>query len=72
MWTTQNYLFRDLKEKTPTIAHIEEDLFKVSKWCCQNYLLLNPGKTKLLVFGSRQKIKEPGDFKISLLEKEMI
>ena len=39
----------NLKQKTPTIAHIEEDLFNVSKWCCQNYLLLNPDKTKLLV-----------------------
>ena len=28
-------------------AHIEEDLFNVSKWCCQNYLLLKPDKTKL-------------------------
>ena len=52
------------------IAHIEEDPFNVSKWCCQNYLLLNPDKTKLLVFGSRQKIAELGDFKISLLGKE--
>ena len=34
----------DLKEKTPTIAHIE-DLFNVSKWCYQNYLLLNSDKT---------------------------
>ena len=48
----------DLKEKTPTIAHIKEDLFNVSKWCCQNFLLLNPDKIKLLVFGSRQKIAE--------------
>ena len=61
----------DLKEKTPTIAHIE-DLFNVSKWCCQNYLLLNPDKTKLLGFGSRQKIAEFGDFKISLLGKELL
>ena len=26
----------DLKEKTPTIAHLEEDLFNVSKLCYQN------------------------------------
>ena len=26
----------DLKEKTPTIAYLEEDLFNVSKLCCQN------------------------------------
>ena len=26
----------DLKEKTPTIAHLEEDLFNVRKLCYQN------------------------------------
>ena len=26
----------DLKEETPTIAHLEEDLFNVRKLCCQN------------------------------------
>ena len=62
----------DLKEKTPTIDHIEEHLLNVCKWCCQHYLLLNPDKTKLLVFGSRQKIAELGDFKISLLGKELL
>ena len=62
----------DLKEKTPTIAHIKEDLFNVSKWCCQNFLLLNPDKIKLLVFGSRQKIAELGDFKFSSLGKELL
>ena len=35
-------------------------------------LLLNPDKTKLLVFGSRQKIAELGDFKISLPGKELL
>ena len=62
----------DSKEKTPTIAHIEEDLFNVSKWYYQNYLLLNPDKTKLQVFGSRQKIAKLDDFKISLLGKELL
>ena len=53
-------------------VHIEEGLFNISKWCCQNYSLLNPDKTKLLVFGNRQKIAELGAFKISLLRKDLL
>ena len=68
---TKLVILFDLKEKMPTKDHIEEDLLNVCKWCCQNYLLLNPDKTKL-VFASRQKIVELGDFKISLLRKELL
>ena len=71
MSTTPNYLFRLIwKRRRP--GHIEEDHFNVSKWYCQNYLLLNPDKTKLLGFGSRQKTAEFGDFKFSLLGKELL
>ena len=42
----------DSKEKTPTITHIEEDLFNVSMWYYQNYLLLNLDKTKLVTQSS--------------------
>ena len=36
------------------------------------YLILKPDKTKLQVFGSRQKIAELGDFKSPLLGKELL
>ena len=42
------------------------------RWCRQNYLLLNPDKTELLVFGSRQKLAQLGDVKFSLLGKELL
>ena len=58
VYDTKLVISFDLKEKKPTIAHIKEDLFNVSKRCYQNFLLLNPDKIKLLVFGRRQKIAE--------------
>ena len=35
---------------------IEQDLHCVAKWCCENHLLINPDKTKLLFLGTRQML----------------
>ncbi|CAB4046019.1 Hypothetical predicted protein [Paramuricea clavata] len=46
------------------------DLTRIRNWCFQNLLLLNPDKTNLMVYGTRQLItKLPSDFCLSLLEK---
>ena len=44
----------ELKDNLDAIADLEDDLFKIAEWCSNNQLLLNPGKTKLMIFGSRQ------------------
>ena len=44
----------ELKDNLDAIADLEVDLFKIGEWCSNNQLLLNPGKTKLMIFGSRQ------------------
>ena len=44
----------ELKANLDAIADLEDDLFKIGEWCSNNQLLLNPGKTKLMIFGSRQ------------------
>ena len=33
---------------------LRDDLHTIGQWCSNNLLLLNPNKTKLKVFGSRQ------------------
>lgn len=38
-------------------AKLEKDLLRVTSWCCRNSLLINPGKTKFLLFGSPQLLK---------------
>ena len=45
-----------IQSKSFAIENVNDDLTRVRSWCFSNYLLLNPEKTKLLVFGSRHVI----------------
>ena len=46
-------------------------LFRLEFYFFNNFLLLNPDKTKLVVFGSLQLLAKLPDFKISLLGKDL-
>ena len=53
---------------------ITEDLRKVAAWCCQNSLLINTDKTKLLLIGTRQMLQNTPaylDLHVTLLGKEV-
>ena len=53
---------------------VSEDLRKVTVWCCQNSLLINPEKTKLLLIGTRQMPQNTPtdlDLHVTLLGKEL-
>ena len=50
---------------------LNSDLLFIRNWCFNNFLLLNPDKTKLVVFGSRQLLAKLPNFKISLLGKDL-
>jgi len=50
---------------------VNSDLLLIHNWCFNNFLLLNPDKTKLSVFGSQQLLAKLRDFKISLLGKDL-
>ena len=56
----------------PTMAAIKEYLIKLRNWCFDNRLLLNPDKTKLIVYGSRQLVSKLQDFSLTLLGKELL
>ena len=43
-----------LVELDAAIKKLEQDLHSVAQWCCENHLLINPDKTKLLFLGTRQ------------------
>ena len=49
-----------------------QDLLKIRNWCFDNQLLLNPNKTNLVIFESRQNIAKVNDFHLSLLGKELV
>ncbi len=51
---------------------IQKDLHLIRNWCFDNCLLLNPEKTKFMIFGSRPMIRRRSDFKLSLLGKELL
>ena len=62
-----------LKDKLDAITDIKDDLvLKISKWCSNNFLLLNPGKTKLMVFGSRQLRAKLDDFCFPFMGKDLV
>ena len=53
---------------------ITEDLRKVAAWCCQNSLLINTDKTKLLLIGTRQMLQNTPaylDLHVTLLGEEV-
>ena len=47
------------------------DLLQIRNWCFGNWLLLNPDKTKLIFFGSRQMISKLHEVHLSLLGKDI-
>ena len=59
-----------VEESQTTAVKINDDLQLIRDWCFENYLLLNPDDTKLMVFGSPQTIGKPLSFKFSFLGKE--
>ena len=54
-WYKTHFLFTsfELKDNLDAITDLKDYLFKIEEWCCNNLLLLNPGKTKFMIFGSR-------------------
>ena len=45
------YLSFSPAELTTSISALNEDLMRISQWCCKNSLLINPDKTKVLAVG---------------------
>ena len=43
-----------LKIRTYRSTDLQQDLTSIRNWCFNNSLLINPDKTKLIVFGTKQ------------------
>ena len=61
-----------LQDQSNVMDKMNKDLLKIRNWCFDNQLLLNPEKTKLIIFGSRQMATKVEDFRLSLLGKELV
>ena len=61
-----------LCEIDTAIKNLEQDLHRVAIWCCENYLLINPEKTKYLIIGTRQLMsKLPANISVNFLGKSL-
>ena len=61
-----------LCEIDTAIKNLEEDLHRLAIWCCENYLLINPEKTKYLIIGTRQLMsKLPANISVNFLGKSL-
>ena len=61
-----------LVELDAAIEKLEQDLHCVAQWCCENHLLINPDKTKLLFLGTRQMLSRlPEDPRVVFLGKTL-
>ena len=54
-------------EWAKAVADLNVDLQRIRNWCFENRLLLNPDKSKLIVYGSRQRLQSLQDVHLSLL-----
>ena len=51
---------------------LSEDMNRITTWCCSNNLLVNPGKTKLLLMGTKQMLERLlENFHITVFDKEI-
>jgi hypothetical protein len=61
-----------LREIDSAITNLEQDLHRVASWCCENNLLINPGKTKYMIIGTKQLMNRlPTDISVSFLGKSL-
>ena len=56
----------NLQDQANAIAKLNEDLRRICNWTFRNELLINPDKTKLIIFGSRAMVRKAHDFRVTL------
>ena len=61
-----------LKDNLDAITDLKDDLFKIGEWCSNNLLLLNPSKTKLMVFGSREMREKLQFHSVPFMGKDIV
>ena len=67
---TKTLLSFSMSEVDTAVSILERDLHSVATWCCKNQLLINPDKTKFIIIGTRQMLKQlNADISISFMGK---
>lgn len=69
---TKLYISLPVQDWGKAVVYLNADLLQIRNWCFANRLLLNPDKTKLIIYGSRQILNNIPVIRLSLLGKELI
>ena len=64
-WMTKLLLSLTVNDSAWITQSVNSDLQRIRNWCFNNCSMLNPDKTKLIVFGSRRMSSKLLDFKLS-------
>ena len=68
---TKIYLSCGSKDIHSCMQRAAEDLESIAGWCCANHLLINPDKTKLVLFGTRQLVSKLPDVTVPFLGQQL-
>ena len=68
---TKVYLSISSKGIDSCQTKVTEDLHLIAVWCCTNKLLINPSKTKLILFGMRQLLSKIPDVRVPFLGQNL-
>ena len=60
-----------VKNMNSCLVKMTEDLHLIAGWCCSHQLLINPSKTKLIFFGTRQLLGKVSDIRVPFLDQEL-
>ena len=66
------YMSFQLHDSANIVAALNEDLVSIRNWCFENSLLLNPDKTKLIIYGSRQMTAKIPEFRLTFLNPQRL
>ena len=68
---TKIYCSFSAKNMNSCLVKMTEDLRLIAGWCCSHQLLINPSKTKLIFFGTRQFLSKVSDIRVPFLDQEL-
>ena len=68
---TKIYRSFSAKNMNSCLVKMTEDLRLIAGWCCSHQLLINPSKTKLIFFGTRQLLGKVLDIRVPFLDQEL-
>ena len=65
------YLSFPSQDLEVAVSNLNRDIDNICRWCCQNSLLINSDKTKVLMVGVPQLLRQLPSFTISMLGREI-